>query len=68
MKRLVTSIALVLLLALSVSCKRECRCYRYDGNVDYFTDEELEKYDRSCTGMEQFDLGEVYSICEKAFF
>lgn len=53
---------------LLASCAKKCRCYRYDGNVDEFTPEELEKYDRSCTGMEQFDLGEVYSICEKVIF
>lgn len=53
-------------LLLFASCNKKCRCYRYDGNVDYFTDEELENYDRDCAGMEQFNLGQVYSICEKA--
>lgn len=66
MKKL-AAVVLVSTLLLS-SCAKKCRCYRYDGNVDEFTSEELEKYDRSCTGMEQFDLGDVYSICEKVIF
>lgn len=59
---------LVLATLLMASCSKKCRCYRYDGNVDEFTTEELAKYDRTCTGMEQFDFGEVYSICERVIF
>lgn len=61
-------ILLFVLGLLTVSCSKKCRCYRYDGNVDEFTDEELDKLDYSCTSMTQFDLGQRYSICEKAVF
>ncbi|MBQ6652222.1 MAG: hypothetical protein IJM81_02335 [Prevotella sp.] len=59
----------LVLLAVAVvllgSCSKRCRCYRYDGDVEEFTDEELEAKDFTCEGMEQFDFGQVYSICEK---
>lgn len=66
MKKIILLVsALVLLFG---SCSKKCRCYRYDGNVDEFTPEELNERDFTCEGMEQFDLGQVYSICEKAAF
>lgn len=64
-KVVIVAFAVVLLLA---SCSKKCRCYRYDGNVDEFTPEELDEKDFTCEGMEQFDFGQVYSICEKAVF
>lgn len=64
-KVVIVAFAVVLLLA---SCSKKCRCYRYDGNVDEFTPEELDAKDFTCEGMEQFDFGQVYSICEKAVF
>ena len=67
MKKIAIPLLLIAIL-LMASCGKKCRCYRYDGNVDEFTPEELSNYDRTCTGMEQFDFGEVYSICEKTIF
>ena len=65
MRKISSIIAILALLVFAASCDKKCRCYRYDGDVDEFTDEELEKLDYSCTGMEEFDLGVVYSICEE---
>lgn len=68
MKKITIIAGIFLLTMVATSCNKKCRCYRYDGNVDEFTAEELSRYDRDCVGMEQFDLGEVYSICENVIF
>ncbi|MBQ7061953.1 MAG: hypothetical protein IJM88_01510 [Bacteroidales bacterium] len=61
-KTLLTSALLMALLC--AGCGKTCRCYTYYGNVDEFSEEDLEAYDRSCTGMEDFDYGLRYSLCE----
>ena len=59
---------LCLMLLLFVGCKKKCRCYRYDGNVEEFTKEELDDRGTTCSGMEDFHDGNVYSLCEKITF
>lgn len=54
----------LLVLLLCASCNKRCRCYTHYGEVKEFTSEELEVYDRTCVGMEDFDLGLRYSLCE----
>lgn len=55
----------ILLLILMGSCRRTCRCYRYDGNVDEFEQEDFEEYGYStCSGMEYVNYGLTYLICE----
>lgn len=52
-------------ILLLSGCKKTCRCYRYDGNVEEFSDDDLDSRNMSCAEMETFNLGNVYSLCEK---
>lgn len=54
----------VLALLCCTSCKKTCRCYRYDGSGAEFSKEELDEMGYSCTGLEQINMGLTYSICE----
>ena len=65
MKKYFAFFLLAAILLMMASCTKKCRCYRYDGNVDEFTQEELNERDKSCTDMEEIDFGLVYSLCEK---
>jgi len=56
---------LLLSTLLFVSCGKTCRCYRYDGNVDEFEMSELTEKDMSCDGMEDYNFGLTYSLCER---
>ena len=62
MKRLL--LAAALLAILCVSCRKVCRCYRYDGDIDEFDIDEL---DVSCESLEDQDFGTTYSLCERVF-
>lgn len=63
-----TNKTLLILLLLSIlllsSCEKRCRCYRYNGTAVIFSEEELDALDQSCTSMQDFDLGLVYSYCD----
>lgn len=65
-------IKIILLTAIVMvmcgSCKKTCRCYRYDGNVDEFERDYLDERNTSCTYMEQTNFGLTYSLCEYVFF
>lgn len=65
MKKLTILIAVLLLLC--TSCRKTCRCYRFDGDVDEFDMEDLNAEGRTCESMENFDLGLTYSLCERVF-
>ena len=65
-KTLYTIIAIALFLLSS--CGKTCRCYRYDGNVEEFDVAQLEKEDKTCTGLVNVDFGLTYSLCEKVMF
>ena len=55
----------VLVAVLSVSCNKRCHCYGYDGGHYYFTPEEVEAQETSCSNMIYFDgTNRLYSICE----
>ena len=64
-KLLLIVVSLVLLLT---ACGKKCRCYRYDGNVDEFSLEELDQKETTCAYLEQKDFGQYYSLCEKTIF
>ncbi len=66
MKRLLLIAVLVLLVA--TSCNKTCRCYRYDGNVDEFSSEELKEQNTSCASMEDINRHLTYSLCENTIF
>ncbi|MBP5328003.1 MAG: hypothetical protein J6Y98_08860 [Bacteroidales bacterium] len=66
MKRLL--LIAVLALLFFTSCKKTCRCYRYDGNVDEFSVEELDEQNTSCVDMEEINRHLTYSLCEKVLF
>lgn len=63
MKRLMAVLFLVALLC--VSCGKTCRCYRYDGNVDEFSIDELNDLNTSCESLEDQNYGLTYSLCER---
>ena len=65
-KRLLAILFAVSLLA--VSCKKTCRCYRYDGNVEEYSEEYLEQNNTTCAALEDIDFGLVNSLCEKVIF
>lgn len=55
----------VLIAVLSVSCNKRCHCYGYDGAHHYFTPEEVDARESSCSDMIYFDgYNRLYSICE----
>lgn len=61
-------VLLMLLLSVTVSvasCNKTCRCYRYDGDVEEFSMEELQADSVSCVGMETVNFGLTYALCEK---
>lgn len=62
MKRLLLCALLVMLLC--ASCRKTCRCYRYDGNTDEFDVAELDELNTSCSEMEELNYGLTYSLCE----
>ena len=66
MKKVAISLAIFSLLL--VSCKKTCRCYRYDGNVDEFSLDDLSAQDKSCSDLESTNMGMLYSLCEKVMF
>ena len=66
-RRLLLLLAVLSTMVLT-SCEKTCRCYRYDGDVDEFTKEELQQRDKSCTDMESSYMGNRYSLCENVIF
>ena len=65
MKRLLFFSIMVLLLF--ASCRKTCRCYRYDGNTDEYNVDELTENHTSCSEMEELNYGLTYSLCELVF-
>lgn len=67
--KLRSALLIVLLFSLFLTgCKKTCRCYRYDGNVDEFSEEELKDRGTACEELENYNNGTVYSLCEKVAF
>lgn len=58
------SLALLVLLALLGSCNHRCHCYGYDASHTYFSEEQLDEFDKTCSGMEYYMNGLLYSKCE----
>ena len=56
--------AAVAIAVLAASCHKTCHCYKYDGTHRFFTPEEVEAHNRSCSEMIYFDDNPLYSICE----
>ena len=46
------------------SCSRRCHCTGYDGSHTYYTEQQLKELDKTCSGMEYYMEGLLYSICE----
>lgn len=68
MKYLKLAMVAVAVALFLCSCGKTCRCYRYDGNVDEYTLDELDEMNTNCTLMEDRDFGLVYSLCETVLF
>lgn len=66
MKKILILLGIVAVVALS-SCERRCHCYGYDGSHTYFTKRDLAEMDVSCVGMQEWQLGLMYSLCEYDF-
>ncbi|MBQ3950305.1 MAG: hypothetical protein II661_07525 [Bacteroidales bacterium] len=66
MKKLLIIFSVVAVLC--TSCNKTCRCYRYDGNVDEFDEQELEELGTSCQAKEEINFHLTYSLCEKVLF
>lgn len=64
MKRTFLLIITLALLAATTSCSRRCHCIGYDGSHTYYTEEQLEELDKTCSQMEYYMDGLMYSICE----
>ena len=62
-KTLKLILAIVPLMAFS-SCSRRCHCTGYDGSHTYYTEQQLKELDKTCSGMEYYMEGLLYSICE----
>ncbi len=66
-KMILLSAALACLAGLS-GCHKTCTCVRYDGTERYYTADEVDEYDVSCTAMRDainLQLGTMYySYCE----
>ena len=58
----------LLLLSLSLlmlaGCTKKCHCYGYDGTHTFFSEEEVDATDGSCSEMIYFSNIRLYSICE----
>ena len=65
MKRTFFVLACIGMMVAFVGCKRNCRCYRYDGSAVVYSEEELDALGKSCSQMEDSDMGLVNSLCEK---
>lgn len=65
MKRIALILGIVAIAISFASCGKHCRCYRYDGNVDEFSIEELKEKGTSCEMLEEVDYGTKYSLCER---
>ncbi len=46
------------------ACNKRCHCYGYDGSHHYFTPEEVDASNGSCSSMIYFADNRLYSICE----
>lgn len=64
MKRTAILFLCLLAIILCSSCRKTCRCYRYDGAIEEFDREELKANETTCDALENDGLGLVYSICE----
>lgn len=63
-KKIILLSTLLAVATLFTSCEKRCHCYRYDGGHDFFTHEQLKNIDMSCVGMERYQMGLIYSLCE----
>ena len=64
MKRLLLPLLIFALLVALSSCTRRCHCTGYDASHTYYTEEQLKELDKTCSGMEYYMNGLMYSICE----
>lgn len=52
------------ILLLATGCHRECKCWTYEGTAVFYSSEELKELDMPCQGMENWNYGLRYSVCE----
>lgn len=66
MTKKIALIALLLTLTLMTGCTKRCRCIKNSGEVTYFSKEEIEAADKTCTDMRYMPGLNVlrYSYCE----
>ncbi len=65
MKRKSIILLCATLLALCcTACHKTCTCYTFTGEEVEFSPEELDEYNRSCQGMENFNMGLTYALCK----
>lgn len=51
-------------MMLFAACNKRCHCYRYDGDHDFFTPDEVDERGGSCQQMIYYANYRPYSICE----
>ncbi|MBR1851400.1 MAG: lipoprotein [Bacteroidales bacterium] len=65
MKKIVPLFVLFVAVLALAGCERRCRCYEHDGNVVYFSEDEVRATDGTCVNMrEQAGQQFYYSLCE----
>ncbi|MBQ7280088.1 MAG: hypothetical protein IJR13_05110 [Bacteroidales bacterium] len=64
MKRLITLAIILSSIITLASCKKNCRCYGYDGNARDYSRQEVNDRGGSCPNMIYQANTRFYSICE----
>lgn len=62
-KPLIAIVIAAFALTLS-SCHKTCSCTKYDGQIDKYSNEQVEAHGTSCSGMIYMYNTRYYSLCE----
>ena len=62
MKKIILLVLLSTLIA--TGCTKRCACVRYDGDVDYLSQDNLDARGTSCSEAIYLDHLRYYSLCE----